>query len=166
MLNYILEFIFNNIFYIVPILGIFTVSSIYSTKARSLTISLTSIVILVGLIFIINHYSNNNETLRSILVTIITLFCNVFQLVVYAFILNVAVFQLAYSLGLYDMCYNLAFDIVVSIIVSLIHLTFSIKGFFKKNYLHMSHYIMAVFSYAKKIILDSIFGSFYQVMRN
>lgn len=166
MLNYILQFIINNIFYILPILGIFTISAIYSTKARSFALFTLSFILLVGLIFIINHYSNNNATLRSILVTIITLFCNVFQVLVYAFLLNVSVFQLVYSAGVYDMCYNLAFDIVVAIVVGLIHLTFSIKGFFKKTYLQLSNYIIASFQYAKKIILDSIFGSFYQVMRD
>jgi hypothetical protein len=82
MLNYILRFIINNIFYILPILGIFTMSAIYSTKARSFALFTLIFILLVGLIFIINHYSNNNDTLRSILVTIITLFCNVFQVLV------------------------------------------------------------------------------------
>jgi vacuolar-type H+-ATPase subunit I/STV1 len=73
---------------------------------------------------------------------------------------------MVYSAGVHDMCYNLAFDIVVAIVVGLIHLTFSIKGFFKKTYLQLSNYIIASIQYAKIIILDSIFGSFYQVMRD
>lgn len=166
MLNFILNFILNNIFYIVPIVGIFLISAIYSAKARSLFIAAASFITVISLTFIINRYSANNETIRSALVAMITLLCNAFHLVVHAFILNVYLIQMLYSAGVCDIFYNLAFSVVLSVLHNVVHYSFIIKGYIKKAHLYISHYIMAAFSYVKNIIIDSIFGSFLQIMRN
>lgn len=166
MLNFILDFILNNIFYIVPVVGIFFVLAFYSAKARSFVLSIASIILLIGITFIVNRFSTNNVTIRSILVTMITLLCDVFHLLAHAFILNVYLIQTLYSAGVYDMWHYLAFDVIVSFVSLVIHVSFVIKGYVKKAYLNICHYVMASFSYAKNIIVDSIFGSFYQIMRN
>lgn len=164
--DYALNFIYNNAFYILTIFGIFLISAIYSTKVRSFFIMIGSLVLIIGLCFTINHFSTNNETIRSILIALITLICDVFQLIVHTFLLNVHVVQMIYSAGAYEIFHTLAFDVVVDVVVFIRHICFLIRSFFKRAVVNLCHYVVTPFYYAKKIILDSIFGSFYQVMRN
>ena len=165
MLQFMLHFIQNNIYYIVPLLGIFTISAIYSAKARSVVLVLLSSILLIGLSFVINRYSTNNESVRSILVSIVTLFTNVFHLLVYAFLINVYFFQIIYSAGIYVFFYTMAFSFIIRIVFHAIHLAFLIKGIFKKAFISFERISNAFYSYIKNFIKNSFLGSFYQVMR-
>ena len=165
MLNFILNFILNNIFYIVPIVGIFLISAIYSAKARSLFIAAVSFITIISLTFVINRYSTNNESVRSILVSIVTLFTNVFHLLVYAFLINVYFIQIMYSTGIYVFFYTMAFSFIIRIVFHAIHCAFLIKGIFKKAFVSFARIRNAFFSYIKNFITNSYLGSFYQVMR-
>ena len=161
MLQFMLHFIQNNIYYIVPLLGIFTISAIYSAKARSVVLVLLSSILLVGLSFVINRYSTNNENVRSILISIVTLFTNVFHLLVYAFLINVYFFQIR----IYVFFYTMAFSFIIRIVFHAIHCAFVIKGIFKKAFVLFERIRNAFYSYIKNFITNSFLGSFYQVMR-
>ena len=165
MLQLMLHFIQNNIYYIIPLLGIFTISAIYSAKARSVVLVLLSSILLVGLSFVINRYSTNNESVRSILVSIVTLFTNVFHLFVHAFLINVYFFQIIYSAGIYVFFYTMAFSFIIRIVFHAIHCAFVIKGIFKKAFVLFERISNAFYSYIKNFITNSYLGSFYQVMR-
>ena len=163
MWNYIYQLIMNNIFYVVPILGIFITMAIQSTKIRSIVISFFASIILVTVLFILNKYSLNNNDLRSMLVTIITTYCNAFQLIVYGFILNMHILQLGLALGLTDLLYGFTMGNVLLAFIYYFHITFRIT--FKRVNLYVLTAINTKFAYLKKIILNSFGSSFLQVMR-
>lgn len=165
MLQFMINFIHNNIYYIIPLLGIFTISAIYSAKTRSVVLVFVSTILLIGLSFVINRYSTNNENVRSILVSIITLFTDVFHLFVQAFLINVHFMQIMYSAGIYVFFYTMAFSFVIRIVFHAIHFAFVIKGIFKKALILFERISNAFYSYIKNFIINSFLGSFHQVMR-